>query len=161
MPRIGVSFPVTDRALFFASYTVTSQRPTEFAFAPIAAYDGLTGQAQNVPNSRLEPERSTQYEIGFRQRLTDRSAVSLAGFYRTQENKVTYRVLDAGFPAYGTLPQRRLHDDAGRRGQLRPPPDPEPAAERELHALVRSGHGLGRAVDLVGGLPRRPDPAVP
>ena len=28
MPRIGVTFPVTNRALFFASYNVTSQRPS-------------------------------------------------------------------------------------------------------------------------------------
>ena len=103
MPRVGVSFPVTDRALFFASFNVTSQRPTEFAFAPISAYSGLTGQAQNVPNSQLRPERTTQYEIGFRRRLTDLSAISLSGFYRTQENKVTYRNLTSGFPAYSTF----------------------------------------------------------
>ncbi len=102
MPRVGVSFPVTDRALFFASYNVTSQRPTEQAFAPISAFDQLSQQSR-IANPSLRPEQTTQYELGFRQRLGDRAAVSLSGFYRTQENKVTTRNLTGGLPAYGTF----------------------------------------------------------
>jgi outer membrane receptor protein involved in Fe transport len=102
MPRVGVSFPVTDRALFFASYNVTSQRPTEQAFAPISFYEELDGQQSRVPNPTLEPELTTQYELGFRQRLGERAAVSLSGFYRTQENKISNRTLTGGFPAYGS-----------------------------------------------------------
>jgi outer membrane receptor protein involved in Fe transport len=103
MPRVGVSFPVTDRALFFASYNVTSQRPTEQAFAPIARFDGLTGQDLAVPNPTLEPEKTTQYELGFRQRLGERAALTLSGFYRTQENKIASRTATGGLPEYGTF----------------------------------------------------------
>ena len=102
MPRVGVSFPVTDRALFFASYNVTSQRPTEAAFAPISAYDEISS-ADRIANSSLEPEQTTQYELGFRQRLGDRAAISLSGFYRTQANKITARNLIGGLPAYSTF----------------------------------------------------------
>ena len=102
MPRVGVSFPVTDRALFFASYNVTSQRPTENAFAPFTSFEELTGQDSRVSNPFLEPERTTQYELGFRQRLGERAALTLSGFYRTQENKISNQLLNGGFPAYGT-----------------------------------------------------------
>ncbi|HEX8299163.1 MAG TPA: TonB-dependent receptor, partial [Rubricoccaceae bacterium] len=102
MPRVGVSFPVTDRALFFASYNVTSQRPTEAAFAPISDFDQLTNQ-DRINNPRLRPERTTQYELGFRQRLGERAAISLSGFYRTQENKISARNLFGGLPAYSTF----------------------------------------------------------
>ena len=102
MPRVGVSFPVTDRALFFASYNITSQRPTEQSFAPISTYEELSSQNSRTPNPTLEPERTTQYELGFRQRVGERAAISLSGFYRTQENKISNRRLDGGFPAYGT-----------------------------------------------------------
>ena len=102
MPRVGVSFPVTDRALFFASYNVTSQRPTEAAFAPISDFDQLSQQSR-ISNPSLRPERTTQYELGFRQRLGERAAISLSGFYRTQENKVTTRNLIGGLPAYSTF----------------------------------------------------------
>ncbi len=106
MPRVGVSFPVTDRALFFASYNVTSQRPTEQAFATFADYEVLTGQDQRIPNPRLEPERTTQYELGFRQRLGQQAAVTLSGFFRTQDNKISNRRLDGGAPSYGTYLNR-------------------------------------------------------
>ena len=101
MPRVGVSFPVTDRALFFASYNVTSQRPTEAAFVPFIDFEEITGQ-NRVQNSTLEPERTTQYELGFRQRVGERAAFTLSGFYRTQENKIAVRTVFGGLPAYGT-----------------------------------------------------------
>ncbi len=101
MPRVGVSFPVTDRALFFASYNVTSQRPTERAFAPISEFDQLSQQSR-ISNPSLRPEQTTQYELGFRQRLGERAAISLSGYYRTQENKISARNLTGGLPAYGT-----------------------------------------------------------
>lgn len=102
MPRVGVSFPVTNRALFFASYNVTSQRPTERAFAPFTVYRGLNSQQSRVPNPTLAPERTVQYELGFRQRLGERAATTVSGFYRTQENKITNRRLDGGLSSYGT-----------------------------------------------------------
>ena len=102
MPRVGVSFPVTDRALFFASYNVTSQRPTEAAFVPFIDFEEVTGQSR-VQNSALRPERTTQYELGFRQRVAERAAFTLSGFYRTQENKISVRTMFGGFPAaYGS-----------------------------------------------------------
>lgn len=103
MPRIGVSFPVTDRALFFASYNVLSQRPTEQAFAPISVYDaGLGLQDSRTPNPNLEPEKTTQYELGFRQRVGETASLTISGFYRTQENKISNRPVTGGAPDYGT-----------------------------------------------------------
>ena len=103
MPRIGVSFPVTNQALFFASYNVTSQRPSEFAFTPFNSYLNITGQ-DLLQNSRLRPEVTTQYELGFRQRITERSALQISGFYRTQENKIREIEVVEAFPAsYGSF----------------------------------------------------------
>lgn len=102
MPRVGVSFPVTDRALFFASYNVTSQRPTEFRFTPFRTYQEITVQDQRTANPSLRPETTTQYELGFRQRLGANAALTISGFYRTQKNKISNRRLLGGFPSYGT-----------------------------------------------------------
>ncbi len=102
MPRIGVSFPVTDRAVFFASYNVTSQRPSENAFTTFRAYEEITTQNSRTANPKLKPERTVQYELGFRQRLGTSTALTISGFYRTQENKISNRRLIGGFPSYGT-----------------------------------------------------------
>jgi len=98
MPRIGVTFPVTNRALFFASYNVTSQRPSENAFASIQdiAYASESGGTLN--NADLKPETTTQYELGFRQSVLDRAALTVSGFYRTQRNKITLRTFNEAFP---------------------------------------------------------------
>ena len=104
MPRLGVSFPVTDRALFFASYNVTSQRPTERAFAAFNQYNDFESSSpQRQRNPGLLPEKTTQYELGVRQRIGERASLTVSGFYRTQDNKITNRRLFGGTPGdYGT-----------------------------------------------------------
>ncbi|MEM6327416.1 MAG: TonB-dependent receptor, partial [Bacteroidota bacterium] len=102
MPRIGVTFPVTNRALFFASYNVTSQRPSENAFATIRDYENVRSGQGTVNNANLKPETTEQYELGFRQRLGQRAAFTLSGFYRTQRNKITLRNVNISFPSATT-----------------------------------------------------------
>jgi hypothetical protein len=102
MPRVGVSFPVTDRALFFASYNVTSQRPTERNFWPFYEFVQVNQQDGGLRNAALEPEKTIQYELGFRQRIGERAAVTVSGFLRNQENKITNRPAFGGTAAYGT-----------------------------------------------------------
>ncbi len=100
MPRIGVSFPVTDQALFFASYNVLAQRPSEQAFVPAQTYVGLGNEY--IANPNLKPETTTQYELGFRQRVGARAALQLSGFYRTQNNKIQIRSLPSAVPVHNS-----------------------------------------------------------
>ena len=99
MPRIGVTFPVTNQALFFASFNVTSQRPSENAFASIQDFAYASESSGTLNNPGLRPETTTQYELGFRQSLGDRAALTLSGFYRTQRNKITLRNFNDAFPS--------------------------------------------------------------
>ncbi len=105
MPRIGVSFPVTNQALFFASYNVTSQRPREQAFAPFTTYDQISGQSR-LNNPDLKPEKTTQYELGFRQSLGSRAAFQISAFLRQQKDLVQIRNVNAvglGVGSYGNV----------------------------------------------------------
>lgn len=97
-PRIGVSFPVTDQALFYASYDVVAQRPTENNFDTIQEFQQATEGSERNGNPALEPEKTTQYELGFRQRLGEKAAIQLSGFYRTIENKISRRIVQNAFP---------------------------------------------------------------
>ena len=98
MPRIGVSFPVTDRAVFFASYGITSQRPSSRTFATLEVFEGSGGA--NNPN--LKPEKTTSYELGFRQRLTERAALTISGFYKQIENLIQQREIRGATPSVYT-----------------------------------------------------------
>ena len=85
MPRIGVSFPVTDQALFFARYGKVAQRPSSNSFRSLASMSSATSGGSN---NALQPERTTDYEIGFRQRLSARSALTISTFFRQIENLI-------------------------------------------------------------------------
>lgn len=95
MPRIGVSFPITDQALFFASYGVTSQRPSSRTFATLNALQGSGG----INNTNLRPERTTKYELGFRQRLGELSTMTISGFFHQIENLIQQREIRGATPS--------------------------------------------------------------
>ena len=95
MPRIGVSFPVTDQALFFASYGVVSQRPSGRSFADLRELEA----AGNSDNNNLLPEETTKYELGFRQRLGNRSALTISGFFHQINNLIQLRNLREATPS--------------------------------------------------------------
>ncbi len=95
MPRIGVSFPVTDQALFFASYGVVAQRPSDRNFASINSLQGTGG----ANNNSLKPETTTKYELGFRQRVGARSALTISGFSHQINNLIQIRNLREASPS--------------------------------------------------------------
>ncbi len=95
MPRIGVSFPVTDQALFFARYGKVAQRPSANSFSSMEVLSSTTGRKNN---NALEPEETTEYELGFRQRLSTRSALTISGFFRQIENLIQLEDQPTTFP---------------------------------------------------------------
>ena len=94
MPRIGVSFPITDQSLFFASYGVVAQRPSTRLFTTLAGFEGTGG----INNTGLQPEKTTSYELGFRQRLGSRAAFTVSGFCRQIENLIQIREIRGSSP---------------------------------------------------------------
>ncbi len=94
MPRVGVSFPVTDQALFFASYGVVTQRPGG-ANADIGCI-AATGCSRNPS---LKPTVTTKYELGFRQRIGPRSAMTINGFFHQINNLIQIRDIRGASPS--------------------------------------------------------------
>ncbi|HVP37687.1 MAG TPA: TonB-dependent receptor [Candidatus Saccharimonadales bacterium] len=85
-PRLGVSFPVTDKTDFRFNYGLFYQLPNLQDL--YTNYDYLTYKVTNggyyyaFGNPNLEPERTTQMEVGFVQQLTERSALDVAVWYK-------------------------------------------------------------------------------
>lgn len=85
MPRIAFNFPITDEAMFIFHYDLLAQRPTT-AFSRLNPFQYLdlqnlrTGGLLNNPN--LLPQKTTEYEMAFKQALTQKSAIKIAAFYR-------------------------------------------------------------------------------
>ncbi len=99
MPRISFSFPISDDALFFAHYDVLTQRPSSnLRMDPMAYYYLEQSVSPTVNNPNLKPERTTDYELGFKQKVTVGSALKLSGFYREFRNMIQLTNVVGAYP---------------------------------------------------------------
>lgn len=110
-PRIGFSFPVTDRTQFHVQYGKFLQAPQLNTLYAGRGYSAVIFSGQNFIAQPigygLDPERATQYEIGFTQQFSDYASFDLTGFYKDIQGQIqlTKVVTDAGATAaaYNTL----------------------------------------------------------
>ncbi len=98
MPRISFSFPISDEATFFANYDILTQRPGgQNRLDPIdLIYIANHNRIVNNPN--LKPTKTISYEIGFKQKLTNSSAITIQTFYREQRDEIQVRKLVGAYP---------------------------------------------------------------
>ncbi len=98
-PRLGFSFPVTDKTVFHAQYGKFIQQSQLRDI-----YEGYNVVADNIQGGfaiqqpvgfGLKPERSTQYEIGFKQQLGDIFAFDITGFYKDIKDQIQERSIYA------------------------------------------------------------------
>lgn len=91
MPRLAFSFPISDDAGFFAHYDVLYQRPTSNNIqTPLNYFNLGAGDLTNNPN--LKPVRTVDYEVGYKQKLTSSSAMTLSAYYREQRDMIQRRI---------------------------------------------------------------------
>ncbi len=100
MPRLSLSFPISDDAAFFAHYDVLVQRPsgrTEMTGLDYFYFEDLgrlntNGAAANNPD--LKPEKTIDYEVGFKKKLTETSAINVSAYYRELRDLIQRRFYD-------------------------------------------------------------------
>ncbi len=107
MPRIWFSFPINEDAEFFANYDVLSQRPAEGFFSTNADYQFFERRALDgtLNNPNLKPSKKTSYEVGYKQTLTEASAISfIASYSETRDliqQKRFYQAFPTSYTAFG------------------------------------------------------------
>lgn len=99
MPRISFSFPISDEALFFAHYDVLTQRPTAYLrMNPLSYYFLPTTGSPEISNPNLKPEKTIDYELGFQQRLSASSSLTISGYYREIRDQIQAYRYTAAYP---------------------------------------------------------------
>ncbi len=108
-PRIGFSFPVTDRTVFHAEYGKFIEEGSLsdlYDTRTVAARFLQGGFARQYPNPNLKPERTTDYQLGFRQQLGDVAAFDATFFYKDTKDlhviRYVYPDPGATIPSYFT-----------------------------------------------------------
>ena len=113
LPRVSFSFPVTDRTVFYAMYGKYAQLP------PLdRLFSGSTSLSARIsPNTRssytltntpggsgflVRPERTTQFEMGIRQSITENFALTATGFYKDVRDQIQLKRIfnQAGVPMF-------------------------------------------------------------
>jgi|NOAtaT_7_FD_contig_123_24707_length_8937_multi_3_in_0_out_0_3 hypothetical protein len=106
MPRLSFSFPISGDAVFFAHYDVLTQRPGNsgpssgsLLAGQIADYYFLANSATvSVQNPNLLPEKTIDYEVGFKQKLSDYMALSISAFYREMRDMIQIANFQDAYP---------------------------------------------------------------
>lgn len=98
-PRIWFKFPISTTAQFFANYDVLSQRPDAGNITTIDDYYFLIANVTGVINNpALKPQRTTSYELGFKQQIGDNSGLSLIATYREMRDMVQIYRYNQAYP---------------------------------------------------------------
>ncbi|MBN4081668.1 carboxypeptidase regulatory-like domain-containing protein [bacterium AH-315-C07] len=136
-PRIAFSFPISDEALFFAHYDVLSERPrrggggyTSTFVSPnrFNPFSYRFFEGGFVQNPNLKPVRTIDYEVGFKQKLSSSSALTLSAFYKELKDLIQYVGLFGAYPQtyytldnldFGTIKGFSVDFDLRRTGNIR------------------------------------------
>lgn len=98
LPRIFFKFPLNEKSLFYASYDVLAQRPTQ-NFAAIDDYYFMTQKAINgLNNPALTSRITTDYQIGFKQQLSESTLLNFISYYRETKNDVSAFQFNNAYP---------------------------------------------------------------
>jgi outer membrane receptor for ferrienterochelin and colicin len=94
MPRLAFSFPISDKANFFAHYDVLVQRPPSNSIASPRDYFYFTDESSIIKgNPNLKPEKTVDYEVGFQQKLSNTSALKISAYYKEMRDMITFRTI--------------------------------------------------------------------
>jgi outer membrane receptor protein involved in Fe transport len=95
MPRLAFSFPIGEKANFFAHYDILAQRPgnNQVTALDYFYFDERAG-ANIQDNANLKPEKTIDYEVGFQQELTSSSALKLSAYYKEMRDMVQLRYIN-------------------------------------------------------------------
>ncbi len=110
-PRLGMSYPITDRSKLFFSYGHFYQLPGFDDFYQVPTQGSRAGRLVGNPN--LSYEKTVAYELGVAYGVTDDWTIQISGYY-----KDIYDLINTSLQRIGTLEQSVYvnHDYARSRG---------------------------------------------
>jgi outer membrane receptor protein involved in Fe transport len=98
-PRLGFSFPVTDKAQFHATYGKYFQAPDPYdvwgyrGYANFLSFLYGGGYFAPLPNPNLKPEKTTSYEFGFQMAFGSSASLDVTAFYKDTRDLIVLAVI--------------------------------------------------------------------
>ena len=100
MPRVSFSFPVSTNSLFYAHYNIITNRAPNIRIDPVAYLfiPNYNTDRRIVNNPKLKAERNVDYEIGFRQKVGENTALTFSAYYSEKRDQVQSYRLTGAYP---------------------------------------------------------------
>jgi hypothetical protein len=98
MPRISFSFPIGDKANFYANYDILSQRPPDATLATPLTYFNFRNNKDLMANPNLRSQRTINYEVGYQQALNENSKIKFSLLYREERDLIQARQYVLAYP---------------------------------------------------------------
>ncbi|MBC8215050.1 MAG: TonB-dependent receptor [Candidatus Marinimicrobia bacterium] len=115
-PRIGLSYPVSDKGAIHVSYGYFFQIPNfSYLYSNPEFEIGESNFAGILGNASLKPERTVMYEVGFKQEIAMLTSFDLTLFYRDTRDWVGMSAPIRKYPV-GTYFKYENKDYANTRG---------------------------------------------
>ncbi|MBD3234592.1 MAG: TonB-dependent receptor [candidate division Zixibacteria bacterium] len=83
-PRLGVSYPISDKAKVYFNYGHAYQLPEYYRFYARATQNIGSGALPIVGNTNLDYSKTVQYELGIEYLITNAYKLKVSGFYKDQ-----------------------------------------------------------------------------
>ncbi|MDP2208698.1 MAG: TonB-dependent receptor [Bacteroidota bacterium] len=97
-PRLGFSFPVSERMVFFAQYGTFAQMPplsNLYMSSDRLREWYLAPGYFSINNPRLRPQKTTQYELGIRQQLGEVASLNVTAYYKEITGLIQLGVIES------------------------------------------------------------------
>lgn len=115
-PRIGLSYPISDKGAIHVSYGYFFQIPNfSYLYSNPEFEIGESNFAGILGNASLKPERTVMYEVGFKQEIAPLTAFDFTLFYRDTRDWVGMSAPIQKYPV-GTYYRYENKDYANTRG---------------------------------------------
>lgn len=93
-PRIGISYPITDKGALYFSYGHFLQIPPYEYLYINPEFEVTPGLSTTIGNADLEPQRTVQYEVGLQQQILENTVLDITGFYKDIRNLLGTKIVD-------------------------------------------------------------------
>lgn len=108
-PRIGVSFPISEKSVMHFNYGIYYQ-PPQFSYLYTNVQGDITSGLPLLGNPDLEPERTSSYELGLDHLIGDNLRLDATAYYKDINDLITTRAL---FEVAGEAVTRFTNADYG------------------------------------------------
>ena len=114
-PRVGISFPITDKTKFYFNYGQFRQMPQAQYLYQMQEKSFTVNRSAitALGNPNMPMPRTSAYEIGYERVLSNKYLLQFSGYSRSVDNQVSFQAFISDAMIYTIAMPNNYNDDRG------------------------------------------------